>query len=52
MASQGTAPSPGPDTIDALTADRQKTWTTFTSATAGVVVFVVVVLSSLAWFLL
>lgn len=52
MASQGTARYTGPDTIEALTADREKMWAGFTSATTGVVILMVVVLVGMAVFLL
>jgi hypothetical protein len=42
----------GPETIEALTADREKMWHGFTNATVGVVIFMVVLLVSLAVFLL
>jgi hypothetical protein len=41
-----------PKTIDALTADRQKTWAGFTGATVAVIVFMIVLLTGLAVFLL
>nr|WP_294526599.1 hypothetical protein [uncultured Rhodopila sp.] len=52
MASESNARSTEPEAIEALTEDRAKTWTSFTTAIAGVVVFVVVVLIGLAVFLL
>jgi hypothetical protein len=42
----------GPDSLEALIADREKMWNGFTSATAGAVVFVVVLLIGMAYFLL
>jgi len=52
MASQGTARYTGPDTIEALTAEREKMWAGFTTAVAGAVVFMVVLLIGMAVFLL
>jgi hypothetical protein len=52
MASHGTARYTGPETIDALTADRQKMWATFTSATTGAIIFMAVLLIGMAVFLL
>jgi hypothetical protein len=52
MASHGTARYTGPETIEALTADRQKMWAGFTSATVGVVILVIVILVGMAVFLL
>lgn len=52
MASYGTARYTGPETIEALTADRQKMWSSFTSATTGGVIFMVVLLVAMAVFLL
>lgn len=52
MASHGTARYTGPDTIEAMTADRQKMWASFTTATTGVVILTAVVLIALAVFLL
>jgi hypothetical protein len=52
MASHGNAHFTGPETIEALTADRQKTWNSFTGATTGVVIFLVVLLLAMAFFLL
>jgi hypothetical protein len=42
----------GPDSIEALTADRMKMWHGFTNATTGAVIFMVVLLILMAWFLL
>ncbi len=42
----------GPDSLEALVADRHKMWGGFTSATLGAVVFVVVLLLLMAFFLL
>ncbi len=52
MASHAPARYTGPTTIEALTADRQRMWGSFTSATTGMVVFLVVLLVGMAWFLL
>jgi hypothetical protein len=42
----------GPETIEALTQDREKMWEGFTSATVGVVIFLAVLLIGMAVFLL
>jgi hypothetical protein len=42
----------GPNTIDDLIADRQRMWAGFTSATVGVVIFMIVLLVGMAVFLL
>lgn len=52
MAIQGTTRHTGPDTIEALTADRRKMWATFTSATAASIIFMIVLLVAMAVFLL
>ena len=52
MASHGTAHYTGPETIEALTADREKMWTSFTSATTGTVIFMIILLVAMAVFLL
>ncbi len=52
MASHGTSRYTGPETIEALTADREKMWAGFTSATVGVIIFVIAVLIGMAVFLL
>jgi hypothetical protein len=52
MASQGSAGPTGSDPVESLTDDRVKMWTGFTSAIAGAVAFVIVVLIGLAYFLL
>ena len=52
MASQGNVRSTGSDSIDALTADRQRMWASFTTATTGTVILVAVVLVGMAVFLL
>lgn len=51
MASHGTARYTGPDTIEALTQDREKMWTSFTSATTAAVIFLIIVLIGMAVFL-
>jgi len=52
MASQGSAQYTGPDSIETLTADREKMWQGFTNATVGVIVLVIAVLIGMAVFLL
>lgn len=52
MASHATARYTGPESIEALTANRQKMWSGFTSATTGAVIFMVVLLVGMAVFLL
>jgi hypothetical protein len=52
MASHGNARFTGPDTIEALTEDREKMWAGFTSATTGAVIVMIVVLIGMAFFLL
>jgi hypothetical protein len=52
MASHGTTRFTGPETIEALTADRQKMWAGFTSATTGTIIFMIVLLVGMAVFLL
>jgi hypothetical protein len=52
MADQTPSRFTGPDTLEALIADRQKMWGGFTSATLGAVAFVVVLLILMAVFLL
>ena len=42
----------GADSIEALTADRVKMWNGFTTATTGLVIFMVVLLILMALFLL
>ena len=42
----------GPETVEDLTADREKMWSAFTSATGAVIVFMVVLLVGMAVFLL
>jgi hypothetical protein len=52
MASHGTARYTGPETIEALTADRERMWAGFTSATTGTVIFMIILLLGMAFFLL
>lgn len=52
MASHGNPRYTGPETIEALTADRERVWAGFTSATTGAVVLVIVILVGMAVFLL
>jgi hypothetical protein len=52
MAEHGNAPFSGPETVEALTADRMRMWSGFTSATTGAVILVTVVLIGMAVFLL
>jgi hypothetical protein len=52
MASHGTTRFTGPETIEALTADRQKMWAGFTTATTGTIIFMVILLVGMAVFLL
>ena len=52
MASHAPARYTGPETIEALTADRERMWGTFTSMTTGTVIFLVVLLIGMAVFLL
>ncbi len=52
MASHGTTQYNGPETIEALTADREKMWANFTSATTGTVIFMIILLVAMAFFLL
>jgi hypothetical protein len=42
----------GPDSIEALTEDRQRMWAGFTSATTFLIVFMIVLLVGMAAFLL
>ena len=51
MASHGSNTFTGPETIDELVADRQRLWGSFTSATTGGVIFMVVLLTLMAIFL-
>ncbi len=52
MAIQATTRQTGPETIEALTADRRKMWASFTSATVAAIIFLIVVLVGMAVFLL
>ncbi|WP_428487972.1 hypothetical protein [Rhodopila sp.] len=52
MAEPSPARSSGPDGLEALTADREKMWNGFTTATTGAVIFMVVLLVLMAVFLL
>ena len=52
MASHGSSRFTGPETIEALTADRQKMWAGFTTATTGGIIFMIVLLAGMAFFLL
>jgi hypothetical protein len=52
MDSQGTSHPTESDTIEALTADRERMWVGSTTATAALVVFVVILLIGMAVFLL
>ncbi len=52
MASQGNARFTGPDTIEALTEDREKMWSGFTSAATGAIIVMIVLLIGMAFFLL
>lgn len=51
MASHGTTRYTGPETIEALTADREKMWSGFTSATTGAIIFMALLLIAMAVFL-
>ncbi len=52
MAAHAPARYTGPETIEALTADREKMWHGFTNATTGVVIFMIILLVGMAYFLL
>ena len=52
MASQTTVQDSGPDSFEALVEDRQRMWSGFTAAVAGVVVFTIILLIGMAVFLL
>ena len=52
MATHGHAHYTGPDNIEALTEDREKMWSGFTTATTSAVIVMVVVLIGMAVFLL
>ena len=51
MAERGIARYDGPETIEALTEDRQRMWSGFTSAIVFAVVLVVVLLIGMGFFL-
>ncbi len=42
----------GTESLEALTADREKMWAGFTSAATGLVIFIAVLLILMAYFLL
>jgi hypothetical protein len=46
------APYSGPETLEALTADRMSMWHSFTNATTGAIIFMIVLLIGMAFFLL
>jgi sterol desaturase/sphingolipid hydroxylase (fatty acid hydroxylase superfamily) len=52
MAEHGNAPFTGPETVEALTADRMRMWSGFTNATLTAIIAVVIVLIGMAVFLL
>jgi hypothetical protein len=52
MSGHGIDPNAGPETIEDLIADREKTWAGFTSAATGVIIFMIVFLIGMAVFLL
>jgi hypothetical protein len=52
MSDHSSARFSGAETVEALTADREKMWHGFTSATLGVVIFMVALLILMAFFLL
>jgi hypothetical protein len=52
MADHGIARYDGPESIEALTEDRQRMWSGFTSAIVFVIVLVVVLLIGMGIFLL
>ena len=52
MASHGTTRYTGPETIEALTADRERMWHGFTTATTWTIILMVVLLVGMAVFLL
>ncbi|WP_158258507.1 hypothetical protein [Rhodopila globiformis] len=52
MASTTTVQDTGPDSFESLLEDRQKMWSGFTAAIAGLVAFVVILLIGMAVFLL
>lgn len=52
MADHSMARYDGPETIEALTQDRARMWSGFTSAIVAAVIFVILVLVGMAIFLL
>jgi hypothetical protein len=52
MANHESAHFTGPESIEDLTADREKTWAAFTSATTGAIIFMIVLLVGMAVLLL
>ena len=52
MADHSAAHYTGPDNIDALTEDRMRMWSGFTNAIVAAIVFIVLLLISMAFFLL
>jgi hypothetical protein len=52
MASHETARFTGPENIEDLIKDREKTWAGFTSAATGAIIFMVVLLVGMAVLLL
>lgn len=52
MASHAPTRFTGPESIDSLTEDREQMWASFSSATVGVVIFMVILLIGMAVFLL
>jgi hypothetical protein len=52
MADHGMARYDGPESIEALTQDRERMWSGFTSAVVAAVVFVILVLIGMGVFLL
>jgi hypothetical protein len=52
MSDHSSAPFSGAESIEALTADRERMWNGFTSATTGAVIFLIVLLVLMAFFLL
>lgn len=51
MASHSPAPYTGPQTVEALTEDRLRMWSGFTSAIVAATVFVILLLLGMAFFL-
>ncbi len=52
MASHGSTHFHGPETTEQLAAERQRNWETFTNATVGSIIFMVMLLVGMAVFLL